>query len=282
MKASADTRKSGARHLPVQYLTTRVMAESATAAEGVPKLLQAICESLDCEHGAVWRVDRAANVLRYLSSWHAPGEGFAEFDRASQEMVLPPGMGLPGRVWNNRQPLWLSDVPREGNFPRKPMALLEGVHCAVGFPIMLGGEILGVMEFFSRQVAGARSKGARDPERHRHPGGQFLERNRADEELRASEERFRSLFEEAPVAYHEIDTEGIVRRVNRAEREMLGLEAESIVGRHVWEFVVPGGTRHQPRRGAAQAGAGTADRALRARVPWRATAASITPKSTRA
>src|SRR5262245_32563791 len=109
MKTSAATRKSGAKRLPVQYLTTRVRAESTTAAEGIPKLLQAICESLDCEHGAVWRVDRASNSLRYLSSWHVPGVGFSEFDRVSQDMVLSPGIGLPGRVWSSGHPIWLSD-----------------------------------------------------------------------------------------------------------------------------------------------------------------------------
>jgi len=215
------------------------MAESATSAEGIPRLLQAICESLDCEHGAVWRVDRSVHALRYLASWHVPGVGFAEFDRVSREMTLGPGMGLPGRVWSTRQPVWLSDVPGEANFPRKPIAIREGVHSAVGFPIVLAGEVLGVMEFFSREVR------APDPKVLEILGaigiqvGQFLERTRSEEELRASEERFRSLFEEAPVSYHEIDTEGIVRRVNRAERELLGLEAEAIIGRHVWDFVSP-------------------------------------------
>src|SRR5260370_23475074 len=57
------------------------------------------------------------------------------------------------------------------------------------------------------------------------------------EALRESEERFRQLFEEAPVACHEIDKEGIVRRVNRAECALLGFEYSEIIGRPVWNFV---------------------------------------------
>ena len=239
MKASAATRESGARRPPVQYVTTQVMAESATAAEGIPKILQAICESLACEHGAVWNVDRSANVLRYLASWHIPGAGFAEFDAASREMSLPPGVGLPGRVWSSRQPVWLSDVPRENTFPRKAIALREGVHASFAFPIMLAGEILGVMEFFSRKVRRPNPKVLQILGGIGSQVGQFLERKRSEDELRASEERFRNLFEEAPVAYHEIDTEGIIRRVNRAERELFGLEPERMIGRRVWEFTSP-------------------------------------------
>jgi PAS domain-containing protein len=50
-------------------------------------------------------------------------------------------------------------------------------------------------------------------------------RQQAESEARRSEERFRQLFEEAPVAYHEIDREGLITRVNRAECELLGYPA---------------------------------------------------------
>ncbi|MBI3471439.1 MAG: PAS domain S-box protein [Candidatus Solibacter usitatus] len=53
------------------------------------------------------------------------------------------------------------------------------------------------------------------------------------------EEGFRDLFEDAPVGYHEIDSAGRVRRVNRAECAMLGFQPEEILGRPIWEFVVP-------------------------------------------
>jgi PAS domain S-box-containing protein len=57
--------------------------------------------------------------------------------------------------------------------------------------------------------------------------------------LRESEEHFRALFEEAPVAYHEIDLTGVVRRVNRAECALLGYAPGAILGRPIWEFVAP-------------------------------------------
>lgn len=49
--------------------------------------------------------------------------------------------------------------------------------------------------------------------------------------------QFRTLFNEAPVAYHEVDIYGVVRRVNRAECRLLGFKREEVIGRPVWEFV---------------------------------------------
>jgi PAS domain S-box-containing protein len=55
--------------------------------------------------------------------------------------------------------------------------------------------------------------------------------------LRESEKRFRMLFKEAPIAYHEIDREGVVRHVNAAECAMLGRQASDIVGQYAWDLV---------------------------------------------
>ncbi len=64
-----------------------------------------------------------------------------------------------------------------------------------------------------------------------------VERKRAETAREETEKRFWELFDEAPVAYHELDTEGRITRVNRTEMEMLGYSKEEMVGRPIWEFV---------------------------------------------
>jgi PAS domain S-box-containing protein len=65
----------------------------------------------------------------------------------------------------------------------------------------------------------------------------ITERKYAEEELRFSENRFREMFDDAPVGYHEIDGEGRITRVNRTECEMLGYTVEDMTGKYIWEFV---------------------------------------------
>ncbi|HTX19347.1 MAG TPA: PAS domain S-box protein [Bacteroidota bacterium] len=62
-------------------------------------------------------------------------------------------------------------------------------------------------------------------------------KKQTEESLKRSEERFRELFDSAPVGYHEIDENGIIVDVNRTELEMLGYQRDEMVGRPVWLFV---------------------------------------------
>src|SRR6185437_10592312 len=67
----------------------------------------------------------------------------------------------------------------------------------------------------------------------------IAERKQVENALRVSEERFRRLYDEAPVGYHEIDTEGRIVNINKTECEMLGYSREEMIGRNVFDFVAP-------------------------------------------
>jgi len=54
---------------------------------------------------------------------------------------------------------------------------------------------------------------------------------------RQSEKTYRILFDEAPVGYHELDTDGIIRKVNRTESKMLGYTPEEMIGKSIFEFI---------------------------------------------
>lgn len=67
------------------------------------------------------------------------------------------------------------------------------------------------------------------------------ERTRA---LRESEERFRVLFENAPVGYQSLDAEGRFLAVNEAWLAILGYSTEEVLGRWFGDFLAPGFKQH--------------------------------------
>ncbi len=140
------------RWITVQYAVTRVLAEEETLHAAAPRILKQICETLGWEVGAIWGMDRAANALRCEEFWSSPSSGVSQFEAATRRAAFPRGLGLPGRVWDTRKPAWIPDVTKDGDFPRVSAAEQAGLHAAFAFPIRLGEEVLGVVEFFNDQI----------------------------------------------------------------------------------------------------------------------------------
>ena len=62
------------------------------------------------------------------------------------------------------------------------------------------------------------------------------DRKRAKEALLKSEERFRDLFDHAPVGYFELDSKGQFSNLNQTELEMMGYSLEEMIGQPAWKF----------------------------------------------
>ena len=172
------------------HAVTSVLAEAASLDQAVPRILQAVSQSVGCAVGAIWLGDTSAQTVRCLDVWHTGAPELAEFVAATEDEVFPSGIGLPGRVWLHREPMWISDLSEDMNFPRIEEARRCCLRSAFGFPILFGNQITGVLEFFCRDLR------RRDDDLLAMIGslgsqiGQFMERKRAEEELRKQRERF--------------------------------------------------------------------------------------------
>lgn len=171
------------QRLALQYAITRILSRSIDFVEGTHEILQTVCESLGWQVGVLWAVEHQGEVLRCVDLWHRPAMELDGFESASRTRTFTRGVGLPGRIWESGKPAWIPDVTRDPNLPRAALAAQAGLRSAFGFPILLGDEVVGVMEFFSEEP--------RQPDQDLNDMivsvgfqiGQFHERKRAEEKL---------------------------------------------------------------------------------------------------
>ena len=176
-------RKASERHLAAQNVTTYVLVESATLAEAMPRVLEAVCKSLDWIMGVRWSVDPQAHVLRCAEMHVTPPRLLQEMVEVNRRVTFPHGVGLPGRVWSTGRAAWIADVVNDPNFPRAAAAAKDGLHGAFCFPIIGPGGFLGVMEFFSTEIREPNAAVLALFEGIGGQVGQYIERKRAEAEL---------------------------------------------------------------------------------------------------
>ncbi len=237
-------RKDAERRLAAQHAITRILAESEKLGEAAPRILQVICETLRWDVGALWRIDRNDDVLRCVNLWQASASNVVvKFVSLCCDSKLERGVGLPGRVWQAGASLWIPDVLDEANFPGRNITGLAGLHGAFCFPISLGDEVLGVMEFFSREI--------REPDQELldmmstigSQTGQFIERKQVEAALRKAhdelEGRVKERTAELAQANEKLQVENVERK--RAEEELSAsqkqlADAQEIVHIGSWEW----------------------------------------------
>src|SRR5438067_10765934 len=190
-----DHRQAEDSRLAVQSAVARALTEARTVHDAAQRVLGSIGETLGWRFGAVWEVEPDGRRIRCAECWRAPGSGAAAFEEASRGLAFEPGVGLPGRVWTEGEPAWIRDVVEGANFPRARVAAECGVHGAFAFPISSASGVIGVVEFFTEEVA--------EPDAYLldlmttigHQLGMQMERTRAEEAVRRSEARKAAMLE---------------------------------------------------------------------------------------
>jgi PAS domain S-box-containing protein len=230
-------RNRAEKRLAAQHAITRILGDSATITDATPKIVHAICESLGWEIGALWSVDQEALVLRLIEVWHSATSDGSDFERGLKQFTFAPGIGLPGRVWSSRRPAWVPNVAQDKNFPPQSMAVSQGLQGAFAFPIQLGNEFLGVIEFFSSKIEPPDDELLEMFATISSQVGQFIEKRRSEEAFRGIEARNSAILAASLDGIITVDHAGRIIQFNPAAEEMFGHAHTDVMGKPLGQLV---------------------------------------------
>ena len=141
----------GDEQLTLLQTITMEVAAASDLASALEVVLRDVCEKTGWILGHAWVPNQSGTALEFCSAWYCGDGELKPFRTTSEALRFKPGIGLPGRVWKSKQPAWVENVTSDPNFPRSDAARTAGLKTGVAIPILSGGTVIAVLEFFMRE-----------------------------------------------------------------------------------------------------------------------------------
>jgi signal transduction histidine kinase len=106
-----------------------------------------VCAHMRWPVGHAYLADEGSGALAATGVWYLEDEArYAAFRDATEQRGAP---GLPRQVVEAGEPAWVADVATEPGFSRREAAVAAGLRSGFAFPVLMGAQTVGALEFFS-------------------------------------------------------------------------------------------------------------------------------------
>ncbi|MNS09163.1 Autoinducer 2 sensor kinase/phosphatase LuxQ [compost metagenome] len=134
-----------------------IAANEANSVEAcVQACLDRICALTGWPVGHLYLRDTSGGtVLQPTSVWHLDDpERFAPFKAFTESLPFSPGEGMPGQVYESGKPVSIVGLDKAEGFRRLDVGRQVGLQAGFAFPLLIGAEVVGVLEFFATEEVG--------------------------------------------------------------------------------------------------------------------------------
>jgi len=205
----------------LQTISMEVAAASDLAA-ALEVVLREVCEKTGWVIGHAWVPNSDATALDLVVGWYCGDGELKPFKAASEASHFKPGIGLPGRVWESKQPVWVEDIINDPNFPRSAAARSARLKTGVAIPILSRRKVIAVLEFFMRESRSQNEQLVNVIVAVAAQLGLMMERKRAAEQLSDTNEILQSILSNMGDAVIVADKGGHFLVFNPAAERMFG------------------------------------------------------------
>lgn len=148
---------------------------------------------------------------------------------------VPLGAAKIGIIAKEKKPVLTNNVVEDPHFVDKEWVRREGITSFAGYPLIVEGRVAGVIAMFAKHALTPVALDAIAAMANTLALG--IARKTEQLALRASEERFRSVFEEGPLGMAITDAHHRLVRVNGAFERLLGYSSEELSGKMLTDLL---------------------------------------------
>jgi methyl-accepting chemotaxis protein len=127
----------------------RAVQTATDPEDAARQALDTVRDAFGWAYGSYWKVDPADQALHFVVESGDAGE---EFRKVTLAASFKEGVGLSGRAWRTRDLYFTKDIGEMTDCVRAPIAQKVGVKSGVCFPVIVGGEVIGTMDFFATET----------------------------------------------------------------------------------------------------------------------------------
>ncbi|HPU33353.1 MAG TPA: CHASE domain-containing protein [Phycisphaerae bacterium] len=235
-RTTAELRRTEAiRARRTQHLALRAEVSTALTAPNasIPQALQLCAEAairhLQAALVRIWTIAPEDNRLQLQASAGL----YTHLDGPHAQ--IPLGQLKIGRIAESRTPLIINNLSKDPSISDPDWAIEQGLASLAGFPLVCEDRPLGVIALFSRQPLAEDTLDVIQVLADLLAHG--IERLRAEEALRNSEERFRATFNQAAVGIALASPEGRFEQVNARFCEITDSTQEKLA-EQTWQDMI--------------------------------------------
>ncbi|MFB6373586.1 MAG: PAS domain S-box protein, partial [Bradymonadaceae bacterium] len=226
--------------LETKYGITRILTDAESIDEAAAPVIDTIRECLEAECGSFWVPGPEDGHLTCIE-YRGPEdrEDCGAFAETTLETTFAFGEGLPGRTWQRREASWIPEVAEDDNFPRASLAARAELTSGFAFPIMIGEDLYGVMEFFTADRIELSDAMLEMMQSIGGEIGQFIQRSQTEGQLVETNRRYRAVLDSALDSIIAMDEKGRITEFNPAAEETFGYDRDDVIGEYLADCIIP-------------------------------------------